>query len=193
MSLPQMTTVLRKPATTLLMRTSPWGTWRLSAGILRPECGSPTGRRSLLCPAPPWPPTAAGAACWEPGRWCWLRHLFCTSWAEVSGMMVPQRSYSGKKQQQLCNDLTRSVKSVDKKCLILLNLKSQLEHVVVWSSGSPTWGLWEINLRGDELINGMGEHIKYIFLHKMMLILSGFTQIISHFLWNTSCFGISGL
>lgn len=91
--LPQMMTVLQKPATKHLMRTWSWGMWRLSGKILHLECGWPIERSSLPFLAPPWPLTAAGAACWEPDRWCWLRDLFCTSWAGVSEIMVLHLSY----------------------------------------------------------------------------------------------------
>lgn len=79
-----MKTVQQKPVTRPLTRTLSWGMWRLSARILGPECGWPTGRSFHPCLAPLWPLTVAGAACWEQARWCWHRHLSFTFWAEVS-------------------------------------------------------------------------------------------------------------
>lgn len=91
----QKMTVWQKPAVRPLMRATLWETWRISAGTLAPEFGWRTGRSSPLCLAPLWPLTVAGAACWEPARWCWLRHFCFISWAEVSGgVMVKQNNCS---------------------------------------------------------------------------------------------------
>lgn len=127
-----MKTVQQKPAVRPLMRTLSWGTWRRSARISGPECGSPTGRSSLPCLAPLWPLTVAGAACWEPGRWCWLRHLLFTSWAEVSGVMAPQPSYS--KNPSPWSNMTYE-KCQQKNGVV------QLEHMVVLKSWFPNMGV----------------------------------------------------
>ena len=139
----QMTTGSQTPAVKPPMTTLWWGTLKLSGRILRRECGSPTGRSSPPCPAPPWPPTVAGGACWGRGRWCWLRHWFCTSWAEVGEMMGPGLSHS-KNHITVMSDLMPKTKKVQKVELDSSQFKVTAVAAKSWRSGPQHSSMWRV-------------------------------------------------
>lgn len=107
--------IRQKPALRPPMRKVSWVMWRTSAGTLGLEFGWRTGRIFPLCLALLWPLIAAGAACWEPARWCWHRLFFFTLWAEVSGgLMVKLRITA-----RMCSDTDNNLANCDVPFLLI--------------------------------------------------------------------------